>query len=126
MGQIESKIDKIGDKIDDKIGQIERKVFIDTPPWDLEEIERITDLEKDTINILWRQWATDDVTKKGKVDFNSFCQKLNVNQEKEDEVAEAKKIFNMIDEDDDEKVEFPDLMLFIFCLDEQVTNCKLF
>ena len=125
MGQIESKIDKIGDKIDDKIGQIERKVFIDTPPWDLEEIERITDLDKDTINILWRQWATDDVTKKGKVDFNSFCQKLNVNQEKEDEVAEAKKIFNMIDEDDDEKVEFPDLMLFIFCLDEQVTNGEL-
>ena len=125
MGQIESKIDKIGDKIDDKIGQIESKVFIDTPPWDLEEIERITDLDKDTINILWRQWATDDVTKKGKVTFNSFCQKLYVNQEKEDEVAEAKKIFNLIDEDDDEKVEFPDLMLFIFCLDEQVTNCKL-
>ena len=63
MGQIESKID-------DKIGKIESKVFDDAPPWDLEEIDRITDLDKDTINLLWRQWATDEITKKGKVTFD--------------------------------------------------------
>ena len=102
------------------MGQIESKVFVDAPPWDLEEIERITDLDKDTINLLWRKWATDDVTKKGKVNFDAFSKYLLVNQNQEDELVEAKKIFNLIDEDDDEKVEFPDLMLFIFCLDEQV------
>ena len=113
MGQIESKID-------DKIGKIESKVFDDAPPWDLEEIDRITDLDKDTINLLWRQWTTDEITKKGKVTFCEFCKKLCVNEDKEDEVKEARKIFNLIDEDDDEKVEFPDLMLFLFCLDEEV------
>ena len=115
MGQIESKID-------DKIGKIESKVFDDAPPWDLEEIDRITDLDKDTINLLWRQWATDEITKKGKVTFGEFCKKLCVNEDNEDDVKEARKIFNLIDEDDDEKVEFPDLMLFIFCLDEEVCS----
>ena len=105
------------------MGQIESKVFVDAPPWDLEEIERITDLDKDTINLLWRQWATDDVTKKGKVGFEAFSNYLLVNQNEKNEVVEARKMFNLIDEDDDEKVEFPDLMLFIFCLDEQVRNC---
>ena len=115
MGHIESKID-------DKIGKIESKVFDDAPPWDLEEIDRITDLEKDTINLLWRQWATDEITKKGKVTFSEFCNKLCVNEDNEDDVKEARKIFNLIDEDDDEKVEFPDLMLFLFCLDEEVCS----
>ena len=102
------------------MGQVESKVFVETPPWDLEEIDKVTDLDKDTVNLLWRQWATDAKTKKGKVKFDVFSNKLNVNLNDDEEVAEAKKIFNLIDEDDDGKVEFPDIMLFLFCLDEKV------
>merc|ERR1712043_64241 len=89
------------------MGQVESKVFVETPPWDLEEIDKVTDLDKDTVNLLWRQWATDSKTKKGKVKFDVFSNKLSV---------------NLIDEDDDGKVEFPDIMLFLFCLDEKMTK----
>merc|ERR1712043_53595 len=101
------------------MGQVESKVFVETPPWDLEEIDKVTDLDKDTVNLLWRQWATDSKTKKGKVKFDVFSNKLSVNLDEDDE---AKKIFNLIDEDDDGKVEFPDIMLFLFCLDEKMTK----
>ena len=104
------------------MGQVESKVFVDAPPWDLEETQKLTDLSKDTINLLWRKWATDPETKKGKVKFESFAKEFSVNHDDEDEVADAKKLFNLIDEDDDGKVEFPDVLLFIFCLDEKVPN----
>ena len=87
---------------------------------DLEEIDKITDLDTITVNLLWRQWATDPTTKKGKVKFDAFANQLCVNLSDDDEVAEARKIFNLIDEDDDGKVEFPDVLLFLFCLDEKV------
>merc|ERR1712043_77083 len=89
------------------MGQVESKVFVETPPWDLEEIDKVTDLDKDTVNLLWRQWATDSKTKKGKVKFDVFSNKLSV---------------NLVDDDDDGKVEFPDIMLFLFCLDEKMTK----
>ena len=102
------------------MGQVESKVFVDAPPWDLEEIDKTTDLDKSTVNLLWRQWATDPITKKGKVKFDAFANQVKVNLKNDDEVAEARKIFNLIDEDDDGKVEFPDIVLFLFCLDEKV------
>ena len=102
------------------MGQVETKVFVDAPPWDLEELDKITDLEKSTVNLLWRKWATDPATKKGKVKFETFASELCVNLEDEKEVEQAQKVFNLIDEDDDGHVEFPDIMLFLFCLDDQV------
>ena len=102
------------------MGQVETKVFVDAPPWDLEELDKITDLEKSTVNLLWRKWATDPATRKGKVKFDTFTSEFCVNLEDEKEVQQAQKIFNLIDEDDDGHVEFPDIMLFLFCLDDQV------
>ena len=61
------------------MGQVETKVFVDAPPWDLDEIDKITDLDKNTVNLLWRKWATDPSTKKGKVKFEVFANQLCVN-----------------------------------------------
>ena len=108
------------------MGQVETKVFVDAPPWDLDEIDKITDLDKNTVNLLWRKWATDPSTKKGKVKFEVFANQLCVNLNDENEVAEARKIFNLIDADDDGKVEFPDILLFLFCLDEKVFRGNIY
>ena len=72
------------------MGQVETKVFVDAPPWDLEELDKITDLEKSTVNLLWRKWATDPATRKGKVKFDTFASELCVNLEDEKEVEQAK------------------------------------
>ena len=104
------------------MGQVESKVFVSAPPWDLDEIGKTTDLDKATINALWRQWATDPLTKKGKVKFDAFAEKLQVDVNEENEVLSAHKIFNLIDEDDDGKVEFPDVCLFLFSLEEKVSE----
>ena len=37
------------------MGQVETKVFVDAPPWDLEELDKITDLEKNTVNFSYNK-----------------------------------------------------------------------
>ena len=38
------------------MGQIESKIFEEAPPWDMEHIQSVTDLDKTAINLCWRNW----------------------------------------------------------------------
>jgi hypothetical protein len=38
------------------MGQIESKIFEEAPPWDMDHILSVTDLDKTAINLCWRNW----------------------------------------------------------------------
>lgn len=102
------------------MGQLESKIFENVPPWDLETLEATTDLNEDVINVCWRTWANDPTTKKGKIDFKTFIQVLDLDETNEKLLKDAKTIFNLLDRGDDERIEFVDLMHFVFSLDEEL------
>lgn len=55
------------------MGQVESVIFEDSaPPWDIKSVTKLTDLDEDSINFYWRQWNSNPVTKKGKIDFDTF------------------------------------------------------
>ena len=49
---------------------------------------------------------------------NTFLS-LGISQENAEERAQAKHLFELLDRDDDERLEFCDTMLFIFSMDEE-------
>lgn len=78
----------------------------------------LTDLDRTSINLCWRFWATDPLTKKGKIKPEFFFKVLNIDLDYEDEVNDAKRIFGLIDKDKDGKIDFPEMMIFLFTIDE--------
>ena len=41
------------------MGQIETKLFEETPPWRLDKMKEQTELDEETINICWKAWCKD-------------------------------------------------------------------
>ena len=54
------------------MGQVESAIFEDTPPWDLKNLLKLTDLNENDLNFCWKKWSTHPVTKRGKIDFENF------------------------------------------------------
>ena len=101
------------------MGQVESVIFDETPPWDLKMILKFTDLREQDVNFCWKTWAEDDLTKKGKIDLEGFKALFEI---QEFDNNEAKKLFNLLDFDGDDKIEFPELMLYIYSTDENLTR----
>jgi len=101
------------------MGQVESAIFDDAPPWDMKMILKLTDLKEDQVNYCWKQWATNELTKKGKIDFDEFKEMFDI---QDDDNKETKKLFNLLDFDDDDKVEFPELMLYIYSTDGNMSR----
>merc|ERR1719495_501467 len=87
------------------MGQVESAVFEDAPPWDMKMILNSTELQEEEVNFCWKQWASDSLTKKGKI-----------------EIEDSKKLFKVLDFDDDDKIEFPELMLYIYSTEENLSR----
>merc|ERR1711860_39831 len=87
-----------------KMGQVESVIFEDAPFWDLKSILKSTELSEEEINTYWKIWSTNPVTKKGKIDNESL------------------KLFNLLDFDDDDRIEFPELMLYLYATNEDLSR----
>ena len=66
--------------------------------------------------------STDPLTKKGKISLEKFEKVLNIDKSNEKEVSDCLKVFKLIDKDDDRKIDFPELMIFLFTIDEQLSK----
>merc|ERR1711860_87168 len=102
-----------------KMGQVESVIFEDAPFWDLKSILKSTELSEEEINTYWKIWSTNPVTKKGKIDYESFKDLFQIEA---DDDNEALKLFNLLDFDDDDRIEFPELMLYLYATNTLVTN----
>jgi len=78
----------------------------------------LTDLDRTSINLCWRFWATDPLTKRGNIKPEKFYKVLNVDLDNENELLDAKRVFKLIDKDEDGKIDFPEMMIFLFTIDE--------
>jgi len=101
------------------MGQVESAVFEDAPPWDMKMILNSTELQEEEVNFCWKQWASDSLTKKGKIEIEDFKNLFNI---AEADDKEAKKLFKVLDFDDDDKIEFPELMLYIYSTEENLSR----
>ena len=62
---------------------------------------------------------TFSLTKKGKTDLKAFETLFEI---ADDDDKDGKKLFKLLDFDDNEKIEFPELMLYIFCTVENLSG----
>ena len=87
------------------MGQVETKVFENAPPWDAEAVTSRTDLDEQTVNVCWKIWCRSTMVKGSKINEEKFLEMLNLSEEKEEEEKEqARKLFELLDRDDDEKL----------------------
>ena len=103
----------------DNMGQVESAVFEETPPWDMKMLLKLTELTEDEINACWKKWTTNPLTKKGKIEFETVVELFEIG---DDDKNEALKMFNLLDFDDDDKIEFPELMLYIYATVEDLSR----
>jgi hypothetical protein len=105
------------------MGQVETKVFESTPPWDLHEIVRKTDLDENTVDASWRLWCHSKLVHKNKLKAESYLRLLGLADAPQDcaDRAHADKLFQLLDADDDGKLEFNDVMYFIFSEAEELS-----
>ena len=54
--------------------------------------------------------------------MEKFEKVLNIDRSNEEEVSNFEKVFKLIDKDDDGKIDFPELMIFIFTIDENLSR----
>ena len=101
------------------MGQVESAIFEDTPFWDLKSILKSTELSEEEINMYWKIWSTNPVTKKGKIDYEAFKDLFHIET---DDDNEGLKLFNLLDFDDDDRIEFPELMLYLYASNEDLTR----
>lgn len=104
---------------------LETKLLDEVPPWDLETIVKRTDLDEETANACWRMWTDHPLVSKGQMKEEDFYELLDIPEGNEDERRLAKKSFELLDRDDDERLEFPDLMIFLFSLEDLSDEAKL-
>ena len=104
------------------MGQAESKIFEDAPIWDLKMLLKRTDLKKEEINYCWKKWASDKITAKGKIDLKEFMELMKIPDGDPKLASEAEKMFNLLDIDDDEAIEFPELLLFIFAKEPDMSK----
>ena len=76
-------------------------------------------VQEEEVNFCWKQWASDSLTKKGKIEIEDFKKLFNI---AEADDKEAKKLFKVLDFDDDDKIEFPELMLYIYSTEENLSR----
>ena len=92
---------------------VETKVLPDAPAWDVSRILNKTDFDEETVHSCWRYWKESDLVSKGMMTEENFYLLLDIREEQEDERRQAKKIFELLDRDDDEKLEFPGKNAFV-------------
>ena len=87
------------------MGQVETKVFENAPPWDAETVTSRTDLDDHTVNFCWKIWCKTTAVKGSKITEEKFLEMLDLGEEKvEEEKEQARKLFELLDRDDDEKL----------------------
>ena len=104
------------------MGQVESAIFDDTPPWDLKHLLKLTDMSENDLNFCWKHWSSNPLTKKGKIDLDSFKKLFEIEGDNE---REAGKLFTLLDFDEDERIEFPELMLYLFSTEENLSREQL-
>ena len=104
------------------MGQVESAIFEDTPPWDLKHLLKLTDMSENDLNFCWKHWSSNPLTKKGKIDLDSFKKLFEIEGDNE---REAGKLFTLLDFDEDERIEFPELMLYLFSTEENLSREQL-
>lgn len=101
------------------MGQVESAIFEETPPWDMKNILKLTELTEEHVNFCWKTWASNPLTKKGKIEFEAFKELFEI---QDADNKEAAKLFNLLDFDDDDKIEFPELMLYIYAIEDTLSR----
>lgn len=62
------------------------------------------------------------MTKKGKLKPEKFQKVLEIDSGNAKEMEDFDKMFKLVDKDDDGKIDFPELMIFLFTIDEELSR----
>ena len=54
--------------------------------------------------------------------MEKFEKVLNIDRSNAEELSDFEKVFKLIDKDDDGKIDFPELMIFIFSIDQNLSR----
>ena len=57
--------------------------------------------------------------------MEKFMKVLDIDVGNEKEVSDCEKVFKLIDKDDDGKIDFPELMIFMFTIDEELSRWEI-
>ena len=57
--------------------------------------------------------------------MEKFMKVLDIDVGNEKEVSDCEKVFKLIDKDDDGKIDFPELMIFMFTIDEELSRWEV-
>ena len=128
------------------MGQVETKIFDEAPPWDAKTVMSRTDLSEEQVDLCWKMWCAHPKTSKvrilglvrfpdfiisryffslqGKLKEDGFYDLLDVTKDEGEEHTRAKKMFELLDRDDDQDLEFVDTMIFVFSLDQKITQVR--
>ncbi|TRY76436.1 hypothetical protein TCAL_00057 [Tigriopus californicus] len=104
------------------MGQVETKIFEDAPPWDVKTVMDRTDLDEESIDICWRMWCEHPLVNRNKIKEPDFYKLLDIGPNDPEEHRTAKKMFELLDRDDDQDLEFVDTMIFLFSMDQELTQ----
>ena len=97
------------------MGQAETKLFHQVPTWYITFAADHTDLLEDTVQICWNFWRTDSRSGDGKLDFQEFTN-LICSLSCETEGAMVEQLFRLLDRDEDDYVEFSDILVFLYSI----------
>lgn len=64
-------------------------------------------------------WITHPLVKRGRMKEDFFYEMLGVQKDNPEEQNTAKKMFELLDKDDDQFLEFPEFMTFLFCMESK-------
>ena len=81
----------------------------------------MTSIHECAFSLCWGQWRSSPLSKNGSLTFKQFLQTCSIDQKNTKVCRDGKKMFELLDSDKDHKVEFPDLMIFLFSLDETLS-----
>jgi len=106
---------------------VETKVFSSVPPWEAEAARQNTALEQQVVEMCWHRWRRDTRSEDGKVDhpeFVSWAEGLVQGMDEEHEMKEddLKQLFDLLDRDEDNYLEFSDVLAFIFSMNTELSD----
>jgi len=109
------------------MGQVETKVFTSVPPWEAEAARQNTALEEQVVEMCWHRWRKDTRSEDGKIDlaeFVSWAEGLVQGMSEENKMGEddLKQLFDLLDRDEDNFLEFSDVLAFIFSMSTELSD----
>ena len=120
------------------MGQVETKVFTSVPPWEAEAARQNTALEDQVVEERHKvgddhdsanDKNDDDIARSedGKIDlaeFVSWAEGLVQGMSEENKMAEddLKQLFDLLDRDEDNFLEFSDVLAFIFSMSTELSD----